>query len=239
VPAGAVPRVGEVLALLRENANPDNVAGMARYGISGEGTLGVPMPFLRGIEKATRAARRADPSAAHVLAADLWASGVHEARILASLLDFPSLVTRDQADAWIADVDSWDVCDGLCNNLLGKTPFAYELAETWSGAGPEYTKRAGFVLMCTLAVHDKTAPDETFLHFLGIVERQAVDERPMVKKAVNWALRQIGKRDRNLLAAAVEVGRRLRESGSKAARWVASDALRELADERVVARIRR
>jgi 3-methyladenine DNA glycosylase AlkD len=238
MPAGPVPHVEEVLALMREHANPDNVAGMARYGISSQGTLGVSMPVLRGIARDTRAARRADPKAAHDLARDLWASGVHEARILASLLDVPALVTRDQADAWATDLDSWDVCDGLCNNLLDKTPFAYELAEAWTRAESQYVKRAGFVLMCTRALHDKVAPDERFLSLLGIVEREATDERPMVKKAVNWALRQIGKRDRNLLAAAVEVGRRLRESESKAARWVASDALRELTDERIVARIR-
>jgi 3-methyladenine DNA glycosylase AlkD len=164
---------------------------------------------------------------------------VHEARILASLLDVPVLVTREQADLWAADLDSWDVCDGLCGNLLDKTPFAYEKAEEWAGAGPEFVKRAGFVLMCALAVHDKKAGDEPFLGFLALVEREASDERPFVKKAVNWALRQIGKRNGYLHAAAVEAGLRLRDSGSRAARWVASDALRELADERTIARLRR
>jgi 3-methyladenine DNA glycosylase AlkD len=234
-----LPGAAEILAGLRALANPENVAGMARYGISTEGTLGVTIPQLRDIEKSTRRARKADPRSAHALAADLWASGVHEARILAALLDVPALVTPEQADAWAADLDSWDVCDLLCGNLLDQTSFSYEKAEEWAGAEPEFVKRAGFVLMCGLAVHDKAAADEPFEHFLEIVEREADDERPFVKKAVNWALRQIGKRDRHLHARAVEVGERLRDSGSRAARWVASDALRELRAEKTIARLKR
>ncbi|HEY5506998.1 MAG TPA: DNA alkylation repair protein [Coriobacteriia bacterium] len=234
----SLPSAAAILSELRALANPDNVAGMARYGISTVGTLGVTIPQLRGIERATRTARRADPPAAHVLAADLWASGVHEARILAALLDVPALVTPEQADAWGADLDSWDVCDLLCGNLLDQTEFAYEKAEEWAGAEPEFVKRAGFVLMCGLAVHDKAASDEPFEHFLSLVEREADDERPFVKKAVNWALRQIGKRDRHLHARAVEVGERLRDSGSRAARWVASDALRELRDPKTIGRLK-
>jgi 3-methyladenine DNA glycosylase AlkD len=233
-----LPSAEEVLATLRGQASPANVAGMMRYGISGSGALGVPMPTLRGVEKSTRRARRAHPDEAHVLAAALWDSGVHEARILAALTDVPELVTAAQADSWAADLDSWDVCDQLCSNLLDRTPFAYEKAEEWAGAEPEFVKRAGFVLVCALAVHDKNASDEPFLHFLTLVEREAADERPFVSKAVNWALRQIGKRDRNLHSVAVAVGLRLRESGGRAARWVASDALRELSDERTIARIK-
>jgi 3-methyladenine DNA glycosylase AlkD len=135
-------------------------------------------------------------------------------------------------------LDSWDVCDQLCSNLLGATPFAVELVEEWTGEDAEFVKRAGFVVICALTVHDKTAPDEVFLCFLPLVEREACDERNFVKKAVNWALRQIGKRDANLHGAAVAVALRLRESGSRAARWVASDALRELSDPKTVARIR-
>jgi 3-methyladenine DNA glycosylase AlkD len=233
-----VVTVEAVLERLRASANPDNVAGMARYGIATADALGVPMPQLRAIAKELRPERRADPAAAHALALALWESGVHEARVLASLVDVPALVTPEQADAWVAGVDSWDVCDGLCNNLLDKTPFAYEKAEEWAGAGPEFVKRAGFVLMCTRAVHDKTAAAGPFLRFLALVEREAGDERPFVKKAVNWALRQIGKRNGELHEAAVEVGLRLRDSDSRAARWVASDALRELTDPKIIARIR-
>jgi 3-methyladenine DNA glycosylase AlkD len=232
-----VPTSEEILARLRAQADPDNVAGMARYGISPQGTLGVTLPVLRGIAKELKAAAKADPQVVHELAAQLWSSGVHEARILASLVDVPALVTREQADEWAADVDSWDVCDGLCNNLLDKTPFAYEKAREWASAQPEFVKRAGFVLMCTRALHDRAAGDEPFLGFLEMVEKEASDERPMVKKAVHWALRQIGKRNANLHAAAVETASRLRDSESRAARWVASDALRELGSDAVVARM--
>jgi 3-methyladenine DNA glycosylase AlkD len=233
------PTVEQLLARLREVADPANVAGMARYGISPEGTLWVSIPVLRGIARELKPLAKADPVALHALAAGLWASGVHEARILASLVDVPALVTGEQADAWVADVDSWDVCDGLCNNLLDKTPFAYEKADEWAAAEAEFVKRAGFVLMCTRALHDKAAGDEPFLHFLVLVEREADDGRPFVKKAVNWALRQIGKRSARLNAAAVEVATRLRDSGSSAARWVAVDALRELQSDAVQAHIAR
>jgi 3-methyladenine DNA glycosylase AlkD len=234
-----LPPVEDVLARLRALSDPANVAGMARYGISGAGTLGVPMPMLRGIARETRGARRECPAEAHALALALWASGLHEARTLATLLDVPALVTREQARAWAADLDSWDTCDALCGNLLSRVPFAYEQVDEWAGAEPEFVKRAAFSLVCGLTVHDKDAADEPFLHFLTLVEREAADERPMVKKAVNWALRQIGKRDRYLHAAAIAVALRLRESGSRAARWVASDALRELRDEKTIARLKR
>jgi 3-methyladenine DNA glycosylase AlkD len=226
----------DILAELRSLSNPDNVAGMARYGISGEGTLGVGMPALRGIAKDLRPYRRSDPAALHALAADLWATGVHEARILAGLVDPPELVTPEQADVWVADMDSWDVTDQVAN-LWAATHFAVEKAEEWAGRDEEFVKRSGFVVMCALA-HDKKTGDATFLHFLTLVEREAEDERNFVKKAVNWALRQIGKRNAYLNAAAVEVAERLRESDSKAARWVAADARRELQSDAVRKRLR-
>jgi 3-methyladenine DNA glycosylase AlkD len=233
-----LPSAAEVVERLRALGRPENVAGMARYGISTAGALGVPIPELRAIAKELKPCRGADPKPAHELALALWESDVHEVRILASLVDVPALVTPAQADAWVADLDSWDVCDQLCSNLLSWTPFAYEKAAQWSAADAEFVKRAAFALMCGLTVHDKAAGDAPFLVFLTIIEREACDERNFVKKAVNWALRQIGKRDRNLHAAALAVGERLRDSGSKAARWVASDALRELSDERRIARIK-
>lgn len=232
-----VPSADELLEHLRSLANPDNVQGMARFGIASEGTLGVSMPQLRGIAAGLRPARRAEPAGVHALAQRLWASGVHEARILAALVDVPALVTREQADAWVADLDSWDVCDQLCGNLLDKTPFAYCAAEEWAADEREFVRRAGFVLMTQLAVHDKKAPDALFLHFLSVVERGATDDRSFVKKAVSWALRQIGKRNRALNTEAVAVASGLRDSGERAARWVASDALRELTSERVQGRL--
>ena len=226
------PTAEELLARLREHAVPENVAGMARYGISPVGTLGVSMPVLRGIARELKPLAKADPDAVHALAAALWVSGVHEARILAGLVDVPGLVTPEQADSWVAQIDSWDVCDGL-SVLWASTSFGVRKARDWAGCDEEFVKRSGFVVMCALSVHDKKMPDDVFLSFLEIVEREAFDERNFVKKAVNWALRQIGKRNARLNVAAVEVATRLRDSESKAARWVASDALRELRSDPV------
>jgi 3-methyladenine DNA glycosylase AlkD len=228
--------VDDILVELRSHASPANVEGMARYGITPAHTLGVSMPVLHLIAKDLGPSRKADPAAAHALAGALWASGVHEARILAALVDVPALVTPQQADAWVAEMDSWDVVDQL-SGLWAATSFGYAKAEEWAGREEEFVKRSGFVVMCALAVHDKKAPDEPFLHFLALIEREAADERNFVKKAVNWALRQIGKRNGDLNAAAVATATRLRESGSKAARWVASDALRELTSESVRRRV--
>ena len=233
-----VPAAEELLARLRQHAEPANVAGMARYGISSVGTLGVTMPVLRGIARELRPVAKADPDAVHALAAALWASGVHEARILAGLVEIPGLVTPAQADDWVGEIDSWDVCDGL-SVLWASAPFAVQKVRDWTGRDEEFVKRSGFVVMCALTVHDKRMPDDVFLSFLELVEREACDERNFVKKAVNWALRQIGKRNAVLNEAAVEVSARLRDSESRAARWVASDALRELRSDQVRARIAR
>jgi 3-methyladenine DNA glycosylase AlkD len=226
----------DIVDHLRSLANPANVEGMARYGISPVGTLGVGIPVLRGIAKELKPCRKSDPEALHALAAQLWATGLHEVRILAALVDVPALVTPEQADSWVAGMDSWDVVD-MASGLWAATPFGYRKAEEWAGRDEEFVKRSGFVLMCALAVHDKKAPDGPFLHFLTLVEREADDERNFVKKAVNWALRQIGKRNGDLNAAAVATAERLRESDSKAARWIASDARRELTSDAVRARL--
>ncbi|MDO9556023.1 MAG: DNA alkylation repair protein [Coriobacteriia bacterium] len=230
------PDAQELLDRLRATANPANVVGMARYGIASEGTLGVQIPVLRGIAKELKPLRKEDPEAPHALAAGLWASGVHEARMLAVFIDIPTLVTREQAEAWVLDIGSWDICDQLMG-LFAATPFAYVLAEEWAGRSEEFVKRAGFVLMCALTVHDKKMADGSFLHFLELVEREASDERNFVKKSVNWALRQVGKRSATLHAPAVAVAARLRQSESRAARWVGSDAFRELESEAVHRRL--
>jgi 3-methyladenine DNA glycosylase AlkD len=232
------PTAEKLLERLRERASPANVAGMARYGISSESALGVTTPVLRGIAKELKPTAKADSGAVHELAAGLWASGVHEARILAALIDPPALVTPEQADAWVLQIDSWDVCDQL-GSLWVATPFAVAKAHEWAARDEEFVKRSGFVLMCVIALRYKKAPDDLFLGFLGLVEREAADPRNFVKKAVNWALRQIGKRNAKLHGAAVEVASRLRESGSSAARWVAADALQELGSDAVLARMAR
>ncbi len=221
-------------------ANPDNVAGMTRYGISPVGTLGVPMPVLRGIAAELRPLRRDRPQVAHQVAAQLWASGLHEARILAGLVDPPALVTPAQADAWVADLDSWDVCDQLMSRFAA-TPFAYTKVVEWTGAQEVFTKRAGFVLACALAVHDKQADDARSIGFLALAEREATDGRNFVRKAVNWTLRQVGKRSRRCHAAAVASAERILRDHpeSSSARWIARDALRELRSDAVAARLAR
>lgn len=230
----------DLVAWLRAAGRPDNVAGMARYGINPRGSLGVPMPLLRGAAGMLGPLRRSDPELVHATAGHLWASGLHEARILAGLIDVPSLVTEAQADAWVADLDSWDTCDQL-QKLFVPTAFAYAKAAEWARSPDVFVKRAGFVLMAALAVHDKAAPDAAIIAFLPLVEAEAIDERNFVKKAVNWALRQIGKRSLACHAAAVDTAERIlvRHPGSPAARWVARDALRELRSAAVTARVAR
>ncbi len=214
----------EVLNLLHAEANPANVAGMARFGISSTGTLGISIPFLRSLAKQI--------GKDHALALQLWESAIHEARILASFIDDPHLVTPEQMERWVVGFDSWDVCDQVCGNLFDRTPYAHERAKAWAHRPEEFVRRAGFALMATLAVHDKQASDEAFLNFFPLIQKYAEDDRNFVKKAINWALRQIGKRNDSLRAAAVDVAHEIladaTERQSKAARWVAQDALREL-----------
>jgi len=220
----------EVLERLKSLANPEAVAGMARYGISTQNTLGVSVPALRKLAR--------EIGRDHGLAQQLWSSGVHEARILASMVDDPRMVTDEQMEAWAADFDSWDVCDQCCGNLFDKTEFAYRKAVEWAARDEEFVKRAGFALVAWLAFHDKRAPDEAFLEFLPVIKRESVDGRNYVKKAVNWALRHIGKRNAALNIMAIQTAKEIQEMGSKPGRWIASDALRELISGKVQERLR-
>lgn len=220
----------EILEELRAQANPDNVAGMARFGINPTHTLGIGMPTLLALAKRL--------GKDHALAQALWDTGVHEARILAALVDRPAEVTEAQMEAWALDFDSWDVCDQVCGKLFDRTPFAYAKASAWSSRPEEFVKRAGFVLMASLATHDKKAGDTAFEQFLPLIAREAGDKRNFVKKAVNWALRGIGKRNRRLNALAVDAAQQIRLQEGPTARWVASDALRELTSEKTLSRIR-
>ena len=224
-------RLAAIVKELRRLADPRNVAGMTRYGINPTNTLGVSVQTLR------RIAREAGRS--HRLAQMLWATGIHEARILAALVDEPAQVTSRQMDRWVKDLDSWDVCDQCCSNLFDKTRFAYEKARTWSNRKEEFVRRAGFTLMACLAVHDKAADDGRFLAFLPLIERGSGDERNYVRKAVNWALRQIGKRNSQLNQAAIRTAREIQSLPSKSTRWIASDALRELTGEATRERLKR
>ncbi len=219
----------EILKKLKSLGDPKNVVGMARFGINPENTYGVSIPNLRKLAK--------EIGKDHKLASQLWDSGIHEARILAGFVDDPKLVTPKQMDRWIAGFDSWDVCDQVCANLFDRMPIAYEKAIEWSRKEGEFEKRAGFALMAALAWHDREAEDKKFLPFFPFIKKGATDKRNFVKKAVNWALRQIGKRNKNLNKAAIVTAKEIQRLDSKAAKWVASDALRELESPAVKKRL--
>jgi 3-methyladenine DNA glycosylase AlkD len=219
-------RSQDILDELRSRADPAARAGMARFGIRGARVLGgTSVPTLRAMAK--RIGR--DHQTAHAL----WASGIHEARLLATMVEDPAAVTDEQMERWARDFDSWDLVDGACSNLFRLTPHAWPKAAQWSGREEEFVKRAGFALMATLAVHDRAASDDRFVELLPIIEREAADPRNFVRKAVNWALRQVGRRNAVLHRAAIATCERILAGGPGPARWVASDALRELTSERV------
>jgi 3-methyladenine DNA glycosylase AlkD len=220
----------DVLARLRKLGRPENVAGMARYGITAKAALGVPVAPLRALAR--------ELGRNHTLAQQLWSTGIHEARILAALVDEPDKVTPGQMDRWARDFDNWALCDGVCLHLFGRTPHAWGKLRFWAGRREEFVRRAAFALMAVLAVHAKDAPDDAFLALLPLIERASADERNGVKKAVNWALRQIGKRNLALNRAALRAAERIRAQGTPAARWIASDALRELRGTAVQQRLR-
>ncbi|MBS1855737.1 MAG: DNA alkylation repair protein [Acidobacteria bacterium] len=193
---------------------------MARFGINPHGTLGVSVAEIRRL---ARGAGRC-----HEVAAELWASGIHEARILATLVEDPARVTRRQMDTWARDFDSWDVCDQACQNLFWRTGHAWDRARLWSRARGEFVRRAGFSLIACLARKSRDSADAPFEEALRWIEEAATDERNFVRKAVNWALREIGKRNARLRRGAIAAAKRIREMDSRAARWIAADALREL-----------
>ncbi len=215
----------EILKQLASLSDPEAAAGMARFGINPNNTYGVSIPNLRKIAK--------EEGKSHLLAQQLWSSGIHEARILASMIDIPEDVTEEQMENWVNDFDSWDVCDQCCSNLFDKTVFAYQKAVEWSKRDQEFVKRAGFVLMAVLAVHDKKAKDDEFLKFLPIIKRESADDRNFVKKSVNWALRQIGKRNLTLNKKAIETAKEIQKIDSKSSKWIASDAIRESTGEMI------
>ena len=211
--------------------SPRVAQSMARFGISTRDALGIPMPTLRKLAR--------EIGSSHQLALELWKSGLHEARTLAALIDDPERVTEAQMERWAGEFDSWDVCDCCCGNLFDKTAFAYRKVAEWTRRREEYVKRAGFSLMAALAAHDKKTANNKFLRFLPLIKRESTDERNFVKKAVNWALRQIGKRNLELHRGAVETALEIKKLDSRSARWIAVDALRELRSAAVGRRLRR
>ena len=221
----------KVVEELRRAGTRRNVEGMARFGIRAVKVFGVSKPKLDVL------ARKIGKN--HKLALALWETRIHDAKILAGMIDEPAKVTAAQMEAWVRDFDNWDTCDGTCCHLFVFAAPAWAKAVAWTCCKEEFQKRAGFALAAYLAYRDKSAKDRKFLEFLKIIERQADDDRNFVRKAVNWALRNIGKRNRKLNRAAIAAVERLRKRESRAARWIAADALRELRSEAVQARLRR
>jgi len=218
-----------VLEELRARARPEQLEGMARYGMTVENRLGVAVPELRKLAK--------EVGKDHGLALGLWSTGIAEARILASMVDVPREADEAQMEDWVRALNSWDVCDQTCMNLFDKHPLAWKKVVDWSKREEEFVKRAAFALLACLAWHDKAAEDEEFIALLPVIREGATDERPMVKKAVSWALRNIGKRNPRLHALVLEEAQGLQSLDSRAARWIAADVRRDLGSEATLRRI--
>ncbi len=221
--------VDQVLEILKSNANPEQLEGMARFGIQTDQRLGLSIYDLRRIAKGI------PPD--HQLALDLWKSDLADARILASMVDVPEEATEYQLEEWVKDFNSWDICDQVCDNLFQHTRFAWDKVRAWSTREEEFVKRAAYALLSCLAWHDKQASDRQFLDVFPIIRAGADDGRNFVKKAVNWALRNIGKRNQALNQAAIQLAQELLAMDDKTARWIARDALRELQSEKIQQRV--
>ncbi|OPX60768.1 MAG: DNA alkylation repair enzyme [Methanobacterium sp. PtaB.Bin024] len=219
----------EIIQELESLSNPEDVEGMARFGINPKKVYAVRIPELRRIAKNT--------GKNHELALKLWEEGYRETRILACMIEDPNLVTSEQMDEWAVDFDFWEICDQCCMKLFRMTPFAYQKIFEWSQYHEEFTKRAAFTLIAVLAVHDKKAPDEKFEQFFPLIIRESTDDRNYVKKAVNWALRHIGKRNRDLNRKTIVIAEEILKIDSKSAKWIAKDALRELKSDKVQKRL--
>ncbi len=226
-------KTDEIIEKLQSLENPENIAGMKRFGIVAKKTFGVSAPVLKNLAKEIKK----QTEDRHKLALELWETEIHEARIIAYLIDDAKKVSEKQMDSWTEDFENWAICDGTCGHLFCKTEFAYKKVFEWSERDEEFVKRAGIVLIANLAVHDKKASDEKIARFLSILEIKADDERNFVKKAVNWSLRQIGKRNLNLNKFAIETAEKIKLQNTKSARWIAADALRELRSEKLRQRL--
>jgi 3-methyladenine DNA glycosylase AlkD len=212
--------VAEVLSRLRSMQNPQAVAALAKQGIVPRAALGLSNGQLRQVAE--------DIGIDRLIAQQLWASGIHDARVLASLVDDPARVTPKQMERWVRDFDNWALCDACCFNLFDKTPFAYAKAVAWSARKEEYVKRAAFSLVAALAAQDRKAPDSEFLRFFPIIRREAADERPLVRKAVASALKEMGRRNRSLRKLVAETVKDLDQMEAKSAHWIAMDVLKDL-----------
>lgn len=218
-----------ILKKLKSMSNPEAVRGMARYGINPKNNLGVSIYKLRPIAK--------EIGKDHNLALKLWSSGIHDARLLACFIEDPVKITGEQMDSWAKDFDSWDVCDQACTSLFDLTPLAWKKVFEWAKRDEEFVKRAAFSIIAGLAVHDKKASDKEFEQFSTLIKKHSVDERNYVKKAVNWALRNIGKRNLVLNKQMIKLSKEIQKIDSKSARWIANDAIGELSSEKVQNRL--
>ncbi|MBT3388778.1 MAG: DNA alkylation repair protein [Chloroflexi bacterium] len=221
--------IDNILAQLHTLADKDKLSGIAHFGIVTTGRLGITMPDLRRIAKSV--------GVDHPLALQLWAAAIPEARLLAAMVADPLAITSSQMDLWVADFNAWDVCDTACCSLFDRSPLAWDKVALWAAGEPEYTRRAAYALLAGLAWHDKKAPDEKFIAAFPTILSNVTDPRNFVKKAVNWALRNIGKRNLALNAAAVDLSNRILTIDDRTARWIARDALRELTSEKILARL--
>ena len=215
----------EVMKQLRSMGDPESVKGMARYGINPKNNLGISIYKLRPLAK--------DIGKDHELALRLWDSGIHDARLLAVFIEDPAKVTSNQMDSWVQDFDSWDVCDQACTSLFDVTPYSWKKIYEWAEREEEFVKRAAFSIIAGLAVHNKKASDDKFEELFPLIKKHSVDERNYVKKAVNWALRNIGKRNISLNKKAIKIAKEINRTDTKSAKWIASDAIRELTSEKV------
>ncbi len=230
--------VNNIVSELLSFRNEKNVEGMKRFKIGGETTilLGISLPQLR---KMAKNISRDHDTALQLWEAEIDGKNIHEARMLAAFTAEPDELTPELMDSWIMEFESWDLCDQVCSNLFDKTKFAHDKANEWSYRKREFEKRAGFVMMAALAVHDKKADDSAFESYFKRIEEESEDDRNFVKKAVNWALRQIGKRNMVLHKKAAALAKKLTESENKTARWIGKDAYRELTSEKTILRIKR
>ena len=221
----------EVLNKLNEKAKSDQLEGMARFGIVGDQRMGVSVPDMRKIAK--------EVGKDHQLALELWDTGIPEAMIVAGMVAEPDKLTEEQMEDWVVDINSWDICDQVCMNLFEKSPYAEQKIFEWSAREEEFVKRTAYALIACLAWHDKDASDQAFTKYFPVIKNGSTDDRNFVKKAVNWALRNIGKRNIELNQAAIQVAREIQAVDSKSARWIASNAIRELESDKVQERLRK
>jgi len=221
----------EVIKKLEELSDPKVAEGIAKYGIKTSKIYGVSIPNLRKIAK--------EIGKNHRLALALWEINTRETRIIACLIDDPKEVTEEQLETWVSEFDNWEICDQCCSNLFEKTKYAYDKAIEWASRKEEFVKRAGFVLMARLALKGKKIEDNAFEDFFQIIKRESKDEREYVKKAISWALRQIGKRNLELNKRAIEVAKELLKIDSMSAQWIAREALKELTSERIQNKLRK